>query len=569
MSPAKPSPPELAMLPRFALAALGWGILLLLGPGGAHGPDPHPAALIGVAVLAYAVGRPGPRSFLVEWMVAALAAALLLDWIRYVFGPALIICGLIYGFHGALFGSILKRLVLKSSWAVAVPIAWCVMESIRFLVPVPLGMRWIQLGHYAIDQGAIVGAARVIGPTGLSFVLAAIAGLLLDSVLKRATVRSVCAGLSPLALAWILAAQTSLPANVPGPRVLLIQPGVSQARKQRPLDPLELHQQQVDLTRSALEQSDGPAPDVVCWGETMLGIPLVGDTLAEAVRMGALGEVSLPGISLPPERLPQAVANWKAMETHLVGQRLLGSGPERILPPGCAFVCGAEVLVLFEGEVRRINAVCSWSPTGKRMSICPKLELVPGGETLYGLEDVQAARDVVLEVAGYLPNLLAGDQTGVFEIPGVAGEAWKATGTVCYDNSFLHPYTDPLARGEAIDLHVICSNEAWYLDSWEMDQMVCMSRMIAIATARPLIRATNSGVSCVLDASGHELGRIRKDGLDRQVAGFLSIEVPIQPKTASVTLFCRVRSYIPWLFILLAALVWKGSRGSGGYHRDY
>ena len=568
MSPAKPSPPELAILPRIVIAALGWAILLALGPGGMHGPNPHPSALLGVAVLAYAAGRPGPRSFLAEWMVAALASAMLLDWIRYVFGPALIFCALIYGFHGALFGVILKRLVLKSSWAVAVPIAWCAMESIRFLVPVPLGMRWLQLGHHAIDQAALVGAARVIGPTGLSYVLAALAGVSIDSALRRATVRSIFAGLGPLALACLLASQTALPASVPGPRVLLVQPGISQARKQRPLDPLALHQQQVELTRGALAEG-GPPPDVVCWGETMLGFPLVGDSLAEAVRMGALGEVSLPGISIPPERLPQAVASWRGLESRLVSERLLGSGPERLLPPGCGFVCGAEVLVLFEGEVRRINAVCSWTPTGKRMSICPKLELVPGGETLYGLEESESVRDVVLEVAGYLPNLLAGDETGVFELSGPDERAWRATGTVCYDNSFMHPYTDPMAKGEDVDLHLVCSNEAWYLDSWEMDQMVCMSRMIAIATARPLVRATNSGVSCIFDASGRELGRIRENGVDRQVAGTLTLEVPVQPKTASVTLFCRIRAYIPWSVLLLAVLLSVGSRGSGGYQSDF
>lgn len=557
------------MLPRFVIAALGWAILLALGPGGMHGPEPHPSAFLGVAALAYAVGRPGPRSFLVEWMVSALASAMLLDWIRYVFGPALIFCALIYGFHGALFGVLLKRLVLKSSWALAVPVAWCAMESIRFLVPVPLGMRWLQLGHYAIDQEVIIGAARVIGPTGLSYVLAALSGLLIDSALRRANSRSFIAGLAPLGLAAVLASQTAIPANVPGPRVLLIQPGISQARKQRPLDPLELHQRQVELTRSALADSAAPTPDVVCWGETMLGFPLVGDTLAEAVRMGALGEVTLPGISLPPDRLPQAVESWQTLERRLVSQRLLGSGPGRLLPEGCAFVCGAEVLVLFEGEVRRVNAVCSWSPTGKRMSVCPKLELVPGGETLYGLEQSQSVRDVVLEVAGYLPNLLAGDETGVFELPRKDGGVWRATGTVCYDNSFIHPYTEPLTRGEGIDLHLICSNEAWYLDSWEVDQMICMSRMIAVSTARPVVRATNSGISAIFDASGQELGRIRENGVDRQVAGSLALEVPVQPKTASVTLYCRIQAYIPWLLICLAAFIGIGSRGSGGYQGDF
>ena len=300
----------------------------------------------------------------------------------------------------------------------------------------------------------------------------------------------------------------------------------------------------------------------------MLSFPLVGETLDEAVRLGALGEVSLPGISLPPDRLPQAVAGWKTYEDQMVSGALLGPGEGRILPADCGFVCGAVVLVLHEEEVRRMNSVCAWAPDGRRSAVCPKLELVPGGETLYGLEEQSFVREFVLDVAGYLPNLLAGEETGIMDLPARPANSersWRATGTVCYDNSFLHPYTDPLARGEEIDLHVICSNEAWYLDSWEMDQMICMSRMIAISTARPVVRATNSGISCILDSTGKELGRVQRDGVDRQVPGFLALEVPVPPEGASVTPFCHFRGALAWIFVLLAGVAAWGSRRSGGY----
>jgi apolipoprotein N-acyltransferase len=571
MSPQAPSPRELAAFPRLFLAALGWTVLISLGPGGVFGQEPHPAALLGVTILASVSGRPGPHAFAVEWLVAACAAAVHLEWIRYVFGPALIVCGLIYGIHGALFGVLLRRVQRGRPWAVAVPVAWCAMEALRFLVPVPLGMRWIQLGHHLINIEEIVGAARVVGPTGISFAMAAIAGLLVDIVRRNVSWWSVFAGVGPVGLLFLLSSQTRPPESVPGPVVLLVQPAVTQARKQRPLEPMELFRQQVELTREGLDslkQAGGFPPDVVCWGETMLSFPLVGETLDEAVRMGALGEVSLPGISLPPDRLPQAVAGWKTYEEQLVSGVLLGQGLDRVLPVGCGFISGAEVLVLHEEEVRRVNSVCAWSPDGRRSTVCPKLELVPGGETLYGLEDISSVRKFVLDVAGYLPNLLAGEETGIMDLPArpeQSERSWRATGTVCYDNSFLHPYTDPLARGEEIDLHVICSNEAWYLDSWEMDQMICMSRMIAIATARPVIRATNSGVSCILDATGNELGRVQLAGVDRQVPGFLALEVPVPPREASVTPFCYFRGPLAWIFLLLAGVAAWGSARSGGY----
>ena len=571
MTPQKSSPRELAALPRLLFAALGWTILISLGPGGIYGTEPHPAALLGVTVLALVSGRPGPHAFAVEWLVAACAAAIHLEWIRYVFGPALILCGLIYGFHGAVFGLILRRVQRGRSWAVAVPIAWCAMEALRFLVPVPFGMRWIQLGHHAINVEELVGAARVVGPTGVSFAMAAVAGLLLDIIRRSVSVGAICAGLGPVGLLALLAHQTRPPESVEGPMVLLVQPSVSQARKQRPPKPMDLFRQQVDLTvegMNALKEAGQMPPDFVCWGETMLTFPLVGETLDEAVRMGALGEVSLPGISIPPDRLPQVVEGWKRYEEQMVGGLLLGAEGQRVLPSDCGFVCGAEVLVLHEEEVRRVNSVCSWTPEGRRSAACPKLELVPGGETMYGLEANESVRRFVLDVAGYLPNLLGGEETGLMDLPAhpeLSERSWRATGTVCYDNSFLHPYTDPLAEGEEVDLHVICSNEAWYLDSWEMDQMVCMSRMIAISTARPVVRATNSGVSCILDARGVELGRVRQDGLDREVPGFLALNVPVPPEGAPVTPFCHFRGPLAWVFVLLAGVAAWGSRRSGGY----
>jgi apolipoprotein N-acyltransferase len=80
---------------------------------------------------------------------------------------------------------------------------------------------------------------------------------------------------------------------------------------------------------------------------------------------------------------------------------------------------------------------------------------------------------------------------------------------------------------EDLDFHLVVSNEAWYRDSWEMDQMIAFSRIIALATGRSVVRATNSGVSTVLAPDGGELDRIRVGGRDRSVRGVLAITVPV------------------------------------------
>ena len=53
--------------------------------------------------------------------------------------------------------------------------------------------------------------------------------------------------------------------------------------------------------------------------------------------------------------------------------------------------------------------------------------------------------------------------------------------------------------------------------------------------------------------------------MDREVSGFLALEVPVAPKGAPVTPFCRLRAYLPWVYVLLAVLAVWGSKRSGGY----
>jgi apolipoprotein N-acyltransferase len=75
-----------------------------------------------------------------------------------------------------------------------------------------------------------------------------------------------------------------------------------------------------------------------------------------------------------------------------------------------------------------------------------------------------------------------------------------------------------------------------------MDQMVAFSRTLALLTGRAFVRATNSGVSCVLAPDGRELGRVRgPDGADRAVAGFGAWTVPVPLPGAAVT-----TPYVRW-----------------------
>jgi apolipoprotein N-acyltransferase len=95
----------------------------------------------------------------------------------------------------------------------------------------------------------------------------------------------------------------------------------------------------------------------------------------------------------------------------------------------------------------------------------------------------------------------------------------------------VRPYTEPVRR-ERVDAHLVLSNEAWYRTSFEFDQMMAFSKVLAAATGRSVVRCTNSGVTAVVGPDGRETQRLvgeREDGVrsDRASAGWLLAEVPV------------------------------------------
>jgi len=152
---------------------------------------------------------------------------------------------------------------------------------------------------------------------------------------------------------------------------------------------------------------------------------------------------------------------------------------------------------------------------------------------MLGFEQIGWVRDVIYSVAGYVPDLVSGaDDAETLSFTARDGRKFRFGVSVCFDNAFDDPYTDPLRRGD-FDFHAVFSNEAWFLRSQEGDQMVAFSRLIAIATGRSLVRATNSGITTVIAPDGRELGRVRVGGDDREVAGTLRVTIPVPPGDAS------------------------------------
>ncbi|PWF24179.1 apolipoprotein N-acyltransferase [Corticimicrobacter populi] len=102
---------------------------------------------------------------------------------------------------------------------------------------------------------------------------------------------------------------------------------------------------------------------------------------------------------------------------------------------------------------------------------------------------------------------------------------------ICYEDVFgneLLPALQPDAAtgtpGATILVNV--SNLGWFGDSWALRQHLQIARMRALETARPMLRATNTGVTAAIDDGGVVIGQLpvyEAGVLDAQIQGMTGL----------------------------------------------
>jgi apolipoprotein N-acyltransferase len=144
----------------------------------------------------------------------------------------------------------------------------------------------------------------------------------------------------------------------------------------------------------------------------------------------------------------------------------------------------------------------------------PWAEYVPLGLHFVG--------DLIERYAGFEMSMLAGEHAVVF--PFGDDGAWSFGALICFD--VIYPrYSRRMVAGGARFL-VNMTNEAWFGESAEFDQLLAISVFRAVENRVSVVRATNSGISAHIDYRGRVLDRVHsKDGRDRAVEGALRCRV--------------------------------------------
>ncbi len=215
----------------------------------------------------------------------------------------------------------------------------------------------------------------------------------------------------------------------------------------------------------------------------------------------------------------------------------------RVIGKGSLLMTGAVDLVLRGEQVAGArNVVTAIDDGGAIRASYAKAHLVPGGEYL-PLRDLLAPLGLTRLVAGAL-DFLPGPGPRTLDLGRIgAGGYGRAGVQICYEIIFSGEVVDRQYRPDYI---FNPSNDGWFGASGP-PQHLAQARLRAIEEGLPVLRATTTGISAVIDADG-----IVRQTIPRLQAGRIEGFVP--PAHAP-TLFARLGNMLAlgWATVLIAA----------------
>jgi apolipoprotein N-acyltransferase len=162
-------------------------------------------------------------------------------------------------------------------------------------------------------------------------------------------------------------------------------------------------------------------------------------------------------------------------------------------------------------------------------------------------------------------NIPLGDFTrGDVAQPSFEFKGERIAPNICYEDLFgeelARSFADP---DKAPTLMVNLSNIAWFGDTVAIDQHLHISRMRALELGRPMLRATNTGATAIINAQGQVTHR-----LPSAVQGALTAEVngvhgPITPYAQWVSVWglCPLASLAVLTLLIVAAMAHASRHG--------
>jgi apolipoprotein N-acyltransferase len=371
-----------------------------------------------------------------------------------------------------------RTIIFASLWLMAE------LARVQFFTGFPWGE-----GGYAQLDGPFDTLAKLVGVHGLTWGAALLAAALAGWAMNRQRrVRTLWIGLVAVGVAAGLSSQLRIGAD-----------GASAFTAPQPAaKPFSVTLLQGNIAQDEKFTGSTGIPDALNWYGRQL--------LAASSALVVTPETALP---LLPEQLPAGYLDT-------LTERFATPSPPGT--PATAALIGIPLGSRADGYTNSViglkPALADGVATQPVVYRYDKHHLVPFGEFVHPLFKWFLA----------LVNMPLSDfNTGAISQPPFVWQGQRMGLNICYEDLFGEElavrFTDP---AQAPTMFVNISNIAWFGDSVAIDQHLNISRLRAIEFERPMLRATNTGATAVIDHRGrvtHSLPRLTRGSLQADVEG--------------------------------------------------
>lgn len=393
-----------------------------------------------------------------------------LSWIHYVTTPGLLLMAAYLALYFGVFGVVyyfFRPRVGFLFFSLLMAAAWASLEYAR--ATALTGFGWVSLGHTQGILNSRLLLAAFFGVAGVSFLVVLVNHLIKGVFVPDSRPRALLLGV--ILLAGLGLALAAVPAgravhDQGGFKAALIQPDIALAEAWDPLLKAAVVHRQIELSRQALVQD----PQLIIWPET-----------------------AFPNFT------------WDRPD---------------LLEDIKSFARQSRVYVLFGAVTRKagdhyFNSAVLVSPQGRVLATRSKRHLVLFGEYIPFRKELPFLQDLVP-----IDDFTPGGEEALFDAPGLG----RFGVLICFEDtisSLARRYTN-----EGAAFLVNMTNDAWFHDSGQPRLHLDNARFRSVENGRMLLRSTNTGESCAVDAGGRDVACVQ-DNQGRRVlkAGFVVVSV--------------------------------------------
>ncbi len=389
--------------------------------------------------------------------------------------------------HEQFLGTLLKPSYSSLRFAGLNAATWTGLEWLRGWMLTGFG--WNGLGVALHANPTLIQVADIVGVTGLSFLPMFVTGVVLNTIWRiylEAGSRRLRPHLDFVAAIVLLLgvffygvdkASVPTPGHSVNLRALLVQPNIPQSLKWDPAAATGIYRSLDELTRLNVEVHPF---DLVVWPEACLPLPLDHPEHRDYLeRLAGIGD-------------HQLLFGTTVREPRQAGE------------PG-------------DSLQRIYNSAALLKDRVSEAKVHHKIHLVPFGEFL-------PLRNLCPPIASVFGNLLPADfDRGTTTDPLVLTFEKKdgrpnilLAPLICFEDT-VPRVVRKFVRSGAPQLLVNLTNDGWFGESQASHQHLINAMFRCIELRRPMIRCANTGVSCVIDASGSIYDRDAGDGFRRVV----------------------------------------------------